>query len=297
MSITTVQLLHRIGRRARGGDFTKLSLTEVTDLLDAANAALQRLYNALPTYFKEQTEGFVLPGPLAVSGVGVTQYGKTVTGIAFTEAQFGQSIVLDGDAGWNQIIGTAELLNPYMGDTASVSGTIYGNAIHSTTVPLDRIVGDPMFANPGLAPFFRATIGGGAPQSFAWWPWMQTIGIPQQWWPQVYGNAQGHTPIMTLKFAPAPSSPYAINVRIAFWPMRLTIADINANTSLGVPDQFIEPSLIPMALQSFLSSPIWEVRGDEQRIEESGLRGEDFARKQYGQIGAPNNRVYTPAGF
>lgn len=297
MPITTVELCHRIGRRARGGDFTKLSMTEQTDLLEAANAALQRLYNALPTYFKEQTQGFVLPAPLSVTGVGVTQFGKAVTGIAFTDAQFGQTIVIDGDPAWNQIIGPADLLNPCMGPTSSQNATIYGNAIHSTTYPLDRIIGNPQFANQNQMPIFRNTmVAAISPPANTWW-WAQSVGPPQLWWPQVFGNSQGNKPIMALIFAPAPDQAYAINVRIGFWPKRLTLADYDANTDLPVPDQFIEPSLIPMSLQAFTSSPAWQIRGDEGAIDAKGDKGELYAKLQLGQIGSPSNKVFTPVGF
>lgn len=295
--ITVPQLFHRIGRRARGGDFTKLSMTEQTDLAEAVNTALQRLYNALPTYFKEQTQGFVLPSPLAISSVGVTQYGKTVTGITFTEAQFGQTVVLDGDGSWNQIVGTDELLNPYMGATGTVGGTIYGNAFHSTTFPLDRIIGDPRFADQTRSPYFNYNITRVNEPTSAYWFYAQQTGFPLTWWTQVFGNSQGNKPIMVLRFAPAPNTAIGINVRIGFWPKRITLLDYDNATELCVPDQFIESALIPMCLQAFMSSPAWLTKGDETMIEARGDKGEAFARGQPGQIGSPNNQIFTPFGW
>lgn len=297
MPITTVEFCNRIGRRARGGDFTKLSMNEQGDIMEAGTAALQRLYNALPTYFKEQTQGFVLPAPLAITGVGVTQFGKTVTGYTFTEAQFGMTVVLDGDPGWNQIIGTDELLNPYMGSTGSVAGTIYGNAIHSDTFPLDRIIGNPQFANQNLFPVSSFTIATANGYGQSPWLWYQQVGLPNVWWTQVFGNSQGKKPIMVLKFAPAPDQAYAVNVRMGFWPRRLTLTDYDDNTDLPVPDQFIEKALIPMALQEFMSSPAWLGKNDEAAVAARGDAGERFAKLQLGQIGSPANRVGTPPGF
>lgn len=296
--ITTIQLFNRIGRRARGGDFTKLSMNGKQDIMEAANAAQQRLYNALPTYFKEQTQGFVLPAPLAITGVTVTQYGKTVGGVTFTAAQFGMTVVLDGDPGWNQIIGTQELLNPYMGDTGTVAGTIYGDAIHSTTFPLDRIIGNPQFANQNLFPLMAFNIAPAtsgymtAPQN-----WIGNVGLPAVWWPQVFGNSQGNRPIMVLKFTPAPNQAYAVNVRIGFWPRRLTLDDYAANTQLPVPDQFIEPAFIPLCLQEFATSPEFDPKNDSALIQQRGDAGEQYARLQLGQIGSPANKVGTPCGF
>ncbi len=297
--ITTIQLFNRIGRRARGGDFTKLSMNEKQDVMEAANAALQRLYNALPTYFKEQTQGFVLPAPLAITSIGVTRFGKFITGYTFTSAQFGQTVVLEGDGGWNQIIGENELLNPYMGETGTVDGTIYGNAIHSDTYPLDRIIGNPQYANQSIAPFANYNINGvGNNGSLTSWYWNQNIGIPQAWWPQVFGNSQGKKPIMVLRFGPAPNQAYAINVRMGFWPKRLTLADYAANSQLTVPDQFIEKSLIPMCLEEFMSSPAFQYNNNDGAIIlKRGQEGEQFAKLQLGQIGAPSNKCFTPVGY
>lgn len=295
--ITVPQLFHRLGRRCRTGDYTKLSMSEQTDLCEAANAALQRLYDALPMYFKEKTEGFVLPAPLAISNVGVTQYSRTITGYTFTSAQFGQTVILDGDAGWNQIIGTDELLNPYMGATATVAGTVYGNAIHSDTYPLDRIIGNPKFANQNTGPVWFGDIRLGAGQWPNWWLWGQTTGMPQVCWPQVFGNSQGNKPIMVLRFAPLPSIAYAVNVRIAFWPKRLTLDDYDAATELCVPDQFIESSLIKMAVQELMGLPIYTSTKQDKLVYQAGADGEAFARNQVPVVMTPNSRVYTPLGF
>lgn len=296
MSITTVQLFHRMGRRTRAGDFTRLSFTEKDDLLEAANAALQQIYNALPIYFKEQTQGFVLPGPIKISGVGVTQYGKVVTGITFTAAQFGQTVVLAGDPGWNQIIGTNQLLNPFMGATGTTTGTIYGNALFSSTYPFDRIIGDPQFADQSTWSMVRASIyrGNAAPN----WFLQQSVGRPVAWWTQTYGQDQGQTtPFLCLRFAPAPDQAYAVNVRMGFWSNRLTLADYQNATSLVVPDQFIETALIPLALAALKGSPCWLVRGDEKDVTANAIDAIAFLKNQPAQVGAPSNRVFTPCGY
>ncbi len=293
--ITVPQLFHRIGRRSRTGDYTKLSLTEQTDILEAANAALQKLYNALPVYFKELTEGFVLPAPLAISGVGVTQYSKVVTANTFTSAQFGCTVQLDGDPQWNQVIGTGLLLNPYMGGTGTVGGTVYGDAIFSDIYPLDRIIGNPRFPNQGGWPVGPIT----QIQSFGQpnWIYQQSIGTPVSWWTQTFGQSQGHAPFVVIKFAPLPNQAYPVNVRIGFWPKRLTFADYQNGATVVVPSQFIEPCFIPGCLEAFMSSPAWLVRGDEDRVWQNARDGENFLRQQPGQIGAPSNKVGTPLGY
>lgn len=295
--MTTVQLLHRIGRRGRTGDFTKLSLSELGDLLEAANSAIADAYNALPTYFKELTEGFTLPAPQAIT-VAVTNGSNQLSSDVFTPEQFGRSVQLDGDEAWNQIIGTDRLLNAYMGETATVNGNIYGDAVYSDRYPFDRIIGNPQFANK-TAGFFLGT--GGLTRwlgSNLLWPFEQNIGRPQTWWTQALGNSQGNEPIIVMRFAPAPDKAYAINCRIAYWAKRLLFSDYQNATTLPVPDQFLEKCIIPLATKALMSTPTWVTRSpkDDDRVEARALEAITFLKEQPGQQ-SPDNRIFTPAGF
>ncbi len=292
--MTTIELFHRIGRRAKGGDFTALSMTEQTDIAEAANAAMQECYNALPTYFKELTEGFLLPKPYPLS-LDVTAQSPMVSSGSFTDEQLGRSVVIDGDAAWNQIISTDRLLNPYLGATGTVNATVYGDAVYSNRYPIDRIIGNPMFANQTNPALFRRELA--RSDQGAWTLWQQSIGLPAFWWPQFLGNSQGNEPLMVMRFAPAPSIDYSINCRISYWPKRLTLADYDAATTIYVPNQFLEKSLIPLALRAFMSSPAWELKGDETRIDARAEQAEIFLKNQPGQPAAPNNRIFCPLGF
>lgn len=297
MSISIIEVCARLGRRTRDGDFTSLTLAEQVDIINAINTAMQRLYNALPPYFKEKTVGLLLPAPVAITGVGVTQFGTTITGFTFGTAQFGQTVQLSGDAQWNQIIGPQLLLSPYMGPTGTTTGTIYGNAAFPTDFPFDRVIGNPQFADQSLAGLFPMNMALNNGGQAADWIYQQNIGRPTAWWTQVFGQSQGNTPMMVLKFAPAPDQAYAIKVRLGFWPKRLTITDYGNNVQLVVPDQFVEPCLIKMALEEFTSSPAWVTKGDEKDVVLRGQEAESYAKTQVQSVGVPSNRMGTPLGY
>jgi hypothetical protein len=291
--MTIIQLYHRISRHARTGDFTKLSMTEQGDVAEAANAALQRMYNALPLYFKELTMGVLFPVPRTVT-LGVTQYSTVLTAAAFTTAEIGRSVVIPGDAAWNQVIDTDTLLNPYLGPTGTVSATVYGDAAYSTVYPLDRISGNPRFSQSNQVPLMRSELSRGMSALL----FSQTIGAPQVWWTQTFGTSQGKSPVVCLRVAPAPDQAYVFDVKLAFWPKRFTVDDITNAITIPVPDQFIDSALIPMALRALMLTPVWDAgRKDEDRIDAAGKEGELFLRQQPGQIGAPDNRIFTPIGF
>jgi len=293
--MTTIEYLHRIGRHARGGDFTKLSMSEQSDLINAANTALQQSYNLLPAYYKEITEGFYLPGPQDIS-IGVTQYSNVVTGITFTDEQIGRSVVLEGDSQWNQVIASNRLMNPYMGPTATVGGQLYGDAWYSTRFPFDRVIGNPCFTNPSLGILnWSAIANAGGP--VAPWLFQNQVGQPVTWWVQMLGNSEGNEPLLVLRFCPAPNQNYSLRIRTSFWPKRITLANVNQASTLVCPDQFLETVFVPLGLRALMSTPAWEPRNDDNTIIDAANRAEAFAKLQPGQNAAPNNRVGTPMGY
>lgn len=289
-----IWLFSRIARRSRTGDFTKLSMIEQEDLMEAANGALMQTYNALPAYFKEITEGFELPAPQSIT-LAVVHGSNELSSSVFTDAQIGRSVLLDGDPNWNQVISTDRLLNPYMGLTGVASGTLYGDAVYSTRYPFDRIIGNPTFANRSSASYtYRELVK--VNNSSDMWP-QQNVGQPMGWWVQMLGNSQGNEPLMVLRFSPAPNQAYVVDVRLAFWSKRLTLQDYTDNATLPVPDQFLETVLLPLALRNFMSSPAWKSGPGDKDVIDRAADATLFAKNQVGQPAAPLNLVGTPTGF
>lgn len=297
--MTTIQILHRIARHARTGDFTRLSLPERMDCLEALNSALMKGYNALPVVYREQTQGFTLPAPVTLS-INATVGSNLVPASTFTQSQIGATVVIPGDANWNQVIGTAELLNPYLGTVSGVQAgcTVYGDSLFTTTYPFDRVIGNPTFSNPSTSTLI---IPGELARSEGGWNWLfqNTIGRPQSWWPQYMGNSQGFSPFIVLKFAPLPDTAYAINIRFSFWPIRLLLSDIAAATPLTVPDQFLEKNLIPMARRALLGLPAWQTVSpdDDRRVISDGNAALVDLVNQVADLASPFNRAYCPLGY
>jgi hypothetical protein len=296
--MTTLQYLQRVARRTRDGDFTRLALTEQMDVLEAANAALQRLYNALPAYLRAQTQGFTLPAPITLNNVSVTSGSTAVSTGLFSAAQIGATVIIPGDPSWNQVLGRQSLRNPYLGPTGTVNEVmVYGDWLFSTSYPFDRIIGNPMFSDQSLAPLIPMEMSRAAGE----WNYLfqDTIGRPMCWWVQFMGNSQGNEPLMVIKFAPLPDMAYSINIRLSFWPMRLLLTDIQGATTLNVPDQFLEKCLIPMAIQELMTKPCFKSisPADDNRLEERGNEGQSFAELQVADPTSPSNRIYCPLGY
>lgn len=291
-----VELIHRVARRARTGDFTQLNLAEKGDVLQSANGALQEVYQLLPIYFKQMTLGFLLPGPADVS-CQCTQYSTALGNSPFTESQIGNTVIIEGDEAWNQIVGVNELQNPYMGTTGTQTATVYGDSIFSTRYPLDRIVNNPRFADQSqLAIVRRDLMNASAPYYGNLSP---SFGRPNQWCVQPGGNSQRVDHTIYIRFFPLPDEAYSITVDIAYWPQRILLEDyVFSNIELTVPDQFLETCLVPLALRNLMTTPAFASNGpNDALILDAAIRAEAFLRNQVGQVGAPSNCVLTPIGF
>lgn len=296
--MTTVQYLQRVARRTRYGDWTKLSLTEKMDVLEAGNAALMRLYNALPSYLKEQTQGFTLPAPVTLNNVSVTNNSTLLSTGIFAPNQIGATVMIPGDSQWNEVVGRQNLRNPYMGPSGVVSEvTVYGDSLFSTSYPFDRIIGNPMFSDQSLAPLIPMEMS--RAEGAYNWLFQNSLGRPMSWWVQYMGNSQGNEPLLVVKFAPLPDMAYAINIKLSFWPMRLLLTDIQGATTLNVPDQFLEKALIPMAIQELMTKPCFHSISpqDDNRLEARGNEGQTFCELQVSDPAAPANRIYCPLGY
>lgn len=290
-----VELFNRIGRRGRGGDFTGFSLNEQGDVATAANEAIQQTYNLLPSYYKEITEGFVLPAPQPLT-LAVTQFSDQLSSDVFTTSQIGASVVLNGDPAWNQVIATNRLTRPYMGQTGTVGGTVYGDSWYSLRYPFDRVIGNPRLANQQTAMYWGGDLRR-ITDNNRLWNWLQTIGQPVSWWTQMLGNSQGNEPLMVIRFTPAPSIAYSLSIKTAYCPKRLTPADYLNSSTIVVPDQFLETVLLPLAYRALMGTPVWESRKDEAMVLAAAERAEMHARNQPGQNATPNNYAFTPTGF
>ncbi len=225
----------------------------------------------------------------------VTQYSSQLSSGAFGVAEIGRTVILDGDPAWNQVIGTANLLNPYMGASGTVNGLVYGDAYYSTRYPFDRIIGNPAFANQTMGALISTTMTRGNFNPGVWFN--QTFGQPQTWWTQNMGNAEGNNPVLVMRFSPAPQTAYSMNVRLGFWPKQFTIADLTTATDIPVPDQFLNTCFFPLAVRALMSMPVFDRSWQDPTVVYAAAeKAEAFLDSQPAQQ-APSNRVFTPVGY
>lgn len=297
--MTTIELAQRVARRTRTGEFTALALTEQMDVLQAINSALMKGYDKLPTYLREQDQGFTLPAPATLYNVTVVNGSTALSSSIFDPSQIGRTVVIAGDPQYNQILGTSTLRNPYMGPSGTAAtATIYGDALFSTSYPFDRVIGNPRYP---LQPYSNLTPMVMSRQTAMGWSWLfqNQIGRPITWFPQYMGNSQGNNPLLVLRFAPLPDQAYPIFVTLSLWPRRLLLQDLLAATTITVPDQLLESGLVPLAIRELMTSPIWKSisPANDSLCEARGVEALEFLKNQVADPAAPFNQVYTPIGY
>lgn len=276
--MTIIQYMAKIARAAKNPDVASMSFDERQDVLDAANAATNDLYEKSPTFLREITEGFMFAAPTTIP-LNVT-FGSTSVGQGtFAESMLGCSIVIPGDPGWNQIQSDGTLQNPYVGPTASaVVATVYGDAVFSTRYPFDRILSNPQYADRRFASMLSRGLSrisdNGERRIFE-----NAVGRPRYWWVQQLGVSQGNQPSLVIRVSPAPDQAYAIKIRMAYWAKRMYPSDYDAGTVVTIPDNLLESVLVPIAKRFLITTPTFnkEMKDD---VLDAAQRADASAAKQ-----------------
>ena len=83
------------------------------------------------------------------------------------------------------------------------------------------------------------------------------------------------------------------------WPtgQRLTLEDYQNAARVVVPQQFPGSGPDPAVPARTSSTPVWNSTPNDKDVIQRAMDAENYLRNQPAQVGAPNNRAYTPIGF
>lgn len=287
MSVTTIEAAGRLARHMRGGDFTKLSVSEVGDIRQSMNAGLMLLYTLLPERFRRTPVSVMLGGPRNVS-VDVTNGSADLGNSPFTTDEIGQSVVVDGDANWNEITAVNALMDAYLGNTGSKNAVIYNDSALDATYSFERMVTLPTLTEQRkqLLPMNARDAG-----------WLPSIGMPRYFWVEDLSAAIGGEPRFVVRVFPAPDRAYNLKIVLSLWPSRNSLADLITPKRLYVPDEFYESVYIPLCLGHLTLSPAWGNPDSIKGILAAAADARGLAVMQPGQTSVPKNRVETPCGY
>lgn len=250
--------------------------TDLDDVLDVVNAAMQDYFDDSPSEVREANLGAVLFPPTTVS-LSVTNGSATIsTFAAFASWMTGCTIRIAGDSQDNEVTSATLLARPFIGATGtSVSATVFGDAYQ-----LDGTVGkvfDPV-SLPNQFPLIQAAdrmefarlagyplvtgFGGGAYGYPFFWFMQKSVSRPMYWFLEpAYTTGLSYVP-RRIRVAPMPDQQYSMGFRAAMNPVRLQATDVDngdhttdPGTLLPVSDSEVESIIMKLAVQQLTGKP------------------------------------------
>lgn len=284
--MNTVQLAQRLARNLAVEDSSNLTSDAALDILNAINAGIASFYREMPAHYKQTTLSQTLRAPdLLVALAFTAKYSNTVAADTFSTAQRGCTLRVTGVRD-NEITGPDTVLDDYLGDTLSTTGTVYHDAIALEYV-IDRLISEPriyydvnqrtprrLIRNENLRRGWRGTFGVGGtwptglPDSYGTCG-LGSIGLPRYYYLDYVGGSQGGDPFAYLRVAPMPPADYIVRFEAELGPRPITFAELSAAVRVPVPEQHVADVLIPLCEAELLRSPLW--RGGQQATQEVGL--------------------------
>jgi hypothetical protein len=259
------------------------------EILDAINGGLQRMHAVAPYHSKITTGSISLQAPTTIS-LGVTHGSDRITGHTFITDQLYGSILIQGDAIYNQVIGGDELLYPYSGATGTVSAVIYWDGV-AIPEPYEELVGDPRILETGKSLVnFKPVCG-----AFNHKP----VGEPRFYWMEANAMNQNSPAPTVIRFDSLPSCAFRMEAQFSLSPARITFEDLLASGD-GIPlrAEHIECYLLPIARGILTSSRLWKDKESKSAARDDAA----LAEKRYEMLSpqtmaTPRIRVGTKRGY
>jgi hypothetical protein len=307
----TTELVRKIIRRLSVNDWGALPLDGRMEMVDAINAGLQRLYDALPSQYRITTISTALQAPVT-QNLDVVKGGNDVllsagpSGVPFTTAQRGSTVVIGDDPQFNEVVSNTQILDQYQGTTGSVQATIYGDAVPIWDRDIVRIVTEPQLSNGST--LYRVTnlvdqllnIDGVVSGINSNRQSKRQIGTPSRYVIDLVGHSQsdGSTePVVILRVDPMPDKLYTLRFEAELSPMRITFNHLQQPVNLPVPDNMIESMLLPLCIAELTMSAYW---ADEKTIPMAQRQAEaalGIAMRTTAYFAKPSHQIRTKPGF
>ncbi len=189
-------------------------------------------------------------------------------GYASEETAIGATVKLEGIHEANMLKAPGQLLHPYLGGTATMAMTLYGDAVH---LPANtwNVQGDVMLLNSALRPLkvlaYNPDLKGYTAQ----------VGEPTEWMiDPIEPLSEEDSRRFVLRLWPLPDVAYAVSVRACAFPDHFTISDLYAQRSL--PFLGLEASLfLNTAVGDFSSTSFRHEAVDRAALEDRGAKADE----------------------
>ncbi|MBK1883659.1 hypothetical protein JIN85_14655 [Luteolibacter pohnpeiensis] len=286
-----IALAQKLIRDLKEKSLSQLSADSRLELVDAINAAIQRLHELSPDHTKKTNGSLSLSAPVSAM-LEVTNGSRSFTGYTIIGDELFCTIRISGDPIDNQITGDGNLLHPYNGPSGTVEAVIFGDA-SALPATLMEVISDPLIIETG--DYLKLS----NPMARDYRSPNRAICRPCRF--RIEGNALNNNPASPAIFRTdsLPDQAYRLEFEAKLSPLRVGFEDIvTPGDELPFRTEHIESFLLPLARAELTSSSLWRdkdlIATTLRRAEEAEFR---FINSSIHSLATPSNRVGTPRGF
>lgn len=296
----------RLARHTTSRSLSNLDAEDRLIVLDCINAAIYNWFAAVPEHMRQTTVSHVVRNSETITPT-MTNLGNSLGGVELDEYHLGAAIDIAGDSVMNEIVSTdpAQILNPYRGSTGSASATIYFDTIMLTDYYVSRIVNHPRVLDSGRTLVRDENIrfmgaerkGMESPLGVYGANIARNFGEPYRYTIDNTGVSLKDEARMMIRLDPIPSGELTIVFDAVIDPVTHGLDAINGTTDIAVPEQYVIPHLVPLALSELALSPIWGIGDSNAAL----ARGEKIIGVIQNDLplnrARPQNRARTRKGW
>lgn len=310
--MTSAEICRRVTRHLAVKDPSDMTPDQKLEILDAINGSLNRYFRYADDQYKRTTATERLLAPASRTGLTISENGVTLTGNPFTLSERGKSVVIPGDAQYNEIVATNQVLRPFTGDggASNVTGTIYSDAVPIRNFYVERLASHPRIieTNTTLVPIMQ-----GAGTNLNGDPWYRDTG---SWYNNTVSRRQGNPTVykvdyvggsiatatedavMVIRIDPVPAQEFTIEFDLIIRAICLDIDSVLTPVQIPIHESVFADTFMPLIEGHLTTSSLWAA---EDRITERILAREAQAIRDIrllpGEFTIPNNRLGTVRGY
>ena len=299
--MTVAQFSQRLARWTSSKTLSQMPMEDRLILVDCINAAVYNWFAAAPERMRMTTISHLLRAPEQGSAT-VTAETNDLTGVTLQDYHLGASIEFDNETNFNEIVsvaGTPKVLNSFR-NSGLQQYTIYFDTIMITDYLINRIVNHPRILDTGEE-LYRdddaMRFKGAERRGSIFDPSARSLGSPYRYVFENTGLSLQDEARAMIRIDPIPDRALTINFDAVVDAPTLEVDSMNGSVDIAVPDQYVLPHLLPLALSDLALTPIWSGSNADSAI----AKGQATIAKIQGQItqnqGAPQNRFRTRPGW
>lgn len=306
--MTVKELCQRLARWSDAKTLSQMSAEDQLILLDCINAAIFNWYAAAPEQLRTTTISHLVRAA-ETGNADVVEGENALGGVVLQEYHLGASVEIAGEPNMNEVVsvsGTPQVLNQHR-QTGNVGYTIYFDTIMVTDYLVNRIVSHPRIPDTGQTlhrddhnmRFSGAERRGAIFGSVNWWDAgnTRTFGPPYRYVFENTGLSLGDEARIMMRMDPIPIEPVTVQFDAVVDAPTFDMKDIEGTVAIPIPDQYVLPHLLPLALGDLAVSPIWAGSDANTAIEKSTAIISKMSGDLPVQQGTPHNYVRTRPGW